>query len=239
MVVWRHWDLTLDVDHVLRAQGADPECLRARRSPALAVAAQALAAGLPLLRPAVACQRLPVAAFRHQTLVLGVGSFWLSGLLVAERLRAARQVAALICTIGPALEHAASAQFTEDPAVSVAMDALGSAAVHQLATLACDRVAAQVTASAWHTSVPLSPGAAGWPARAGQRQLFALMDAAAVGVTLSPSGMMLPRKSTSLVIGIGPDIVSGGSVCDLCDLRDSCRYRPLYERAHGHRTDAQ
>jgi hypothetical protein len=65
------------------------------------------------------------------------------------------------------------------------------------------------------------------------------MDAAAVGVTLSPSGMMLPRKSTSLVIGIGPDIVSGGSVCDLCDLRDSCRYRPLYERAHGHRNDAQ
>jgi hypothetical protein len=231
MVMWRRWDLTLDVDHVLRAQGADPERLRARRSPAVAVAAQALATGLPLLRPAVAYRRLPVAEFRHQTLVVGSGSFRLSGPLVAEQLRAARQVAALICTIGPALEHAASAQFTDDPAASVAMDALGSAAVHQLATLACDRVAAQMTASAWQTTVPLSPGAAGWPARAGQRQLFALIDAAAVGVVLSPSGMMLPRKSTSLVIGIGPDVVSAGSVCDLCGLRDACRYRPLYERA--------
>ena len=34
-----------------------------------------------------------------------------------------------------------------------------------------------------------------------ERTIFALLDAARIGVTLTPSFQMLPRKSTSLVLG--------------------------------------
>lgn len=218
--------LQLDVDDVLRAQGADPERVRARGSTAVAVAHDALAEGLPLLRPAVVAERLPVVSFRHRRLRLGArGSGRLSGSLIAHHLHSADELVAIVCTIGPALEERASARMRADPAHAVALDALGSAAVEQLAALAVDRTVESALAEGLCTTIPLSPGMVDWPLEVGQREVFGLMDASAIGVVLTPSSMMTPRKSRSLVIGVGPHVLRDGDVCDYCEMRDRCRYR--------------
>jgi len=53
MPLIKNWNLVLEVDQVLRAQGADPAILRTRRPALVEIAQQALEEGLPLLEPAV------------------------------------------------------------------------------------------------------------------------------------------------------------------------------------------
>jgi hypothetical protein len=35
--------------------------------------------------------------------------------------------------------------------------------------------------------------------------------------------MMLPKKSTSLVIGLGTDVDHAGESCDYCSMAETCR----------------
>jgi hypothetical protein len=226
VAVPRTWPLEVDVDAVLRAQGGDPERTRARGSAAVGVAEEALAEGLSLLEPAVVCARLPVTSFQHRKLLLGAGGGGLlSGPLVADHLHSADEVVAVVCTVGPALEERVSSWMRSDPAHGVALDAVGSAAVEQLATLAVAQVEEQAAADGLCTTIPLSPGLIGWPLDSGQRQIFALVDAAAIGVELTAGSMMMPRKSRSLVIGVGPHVLREGDVCDYCAMRETCRFR--------------
>jgi hypothetical protein len=65
----------------------------------------------------------------------------------------------------------------------------------------------------------------GWPVEEGQPQIFDLVDAAEIGLVLLPSGMMVPRKSLSMVIGLGADVSAKGVPCDYCSMAERCRYR--------------
>jgi hypothetical protein len=225
------FELSLDLDRVLRTLGADPEVVRRRRSSALRVAEEALAKGMPLLRPVAASASFVVTEFRHQRLALGEAGH-LSGPLVAEHLHAAKSVTVAVCSIGPDLEQAASECFSDDPALSVALDGLGSAAVDLLGTEMCRRVDADAEATGNKTTVPLSPGLVGWPVAIGQRELFALLGSAPAGVHLTDSSMMVPKKSTSMVIGVGPDVEHAGESCDYCSMAATCRYREQHAH-HG------
>jgi hypothetical protein len=231
MPALREWELCPDVDMVLRAQGADPSQVRARRSRAVDIAEQAIAQGGKLLQPAVALATVRVEELRHEQLRL-VGGGVLAGPLVAQHLYGAKTVVAAVCTIGPALEEAASGYFADDPAFSVALDAFGSAAVDLLAQAVCERVDDEAVAEGLKTTIAITPGLVGWPLAAGQRQLFALVDAASAGVSLTAGYMMVPHKSTSLVIGSGTDVERTGETCDFCSMALTCRHRQ--ERASPH-----
>jgi hypothetical protein len=198
--------------------------VRERRPAAVRIAEEALAAGMPLLQPTVASATFPVREFRHERLWLEQGGY-LAGPLIAQHLCAAQSVVVAVCTIGPALEALTAACFAADPAMSVALDALGSAAVDLLASTLSRQVDERAAAEGMRTTMPLSPGLLGWPLESGQRQLFALVDAASAGVSLTAGCMMMPRKSTSLAIGIGPNVEHSGDACDYCSVAASCRYR--------------
>ena len=58
----------------------------------------------------------------------------------------------------------------------------------------------------------------------GQQQIFALLDAGSIGVSLRESGLMEPIKSVSLVVGLGHDLGQAGRSCDYCAMRGLCRY---------------
>ncbi|HMK98286.1 MAG TPA: hypothetical protein VK425_12115 [Acidimicrobiales bacterium] len=230
---WRRWALELGTEDIVRAEGADPELLTARRSPALEVASEALAFGGLLLAPAVAWRRLNVVSSRHDALRVGPRGAQLFGVGLSERLLPACEVCALVCTIGPYVEDAASALFKADPALALALDAFGSAAVDRLTFLARSRVEAQAALRGWLASAPLSPGGAGWPADVGQPQIFSLVKASSIGVSLTAFNMMRPRKSTSFVIGLGPDAKTAGwGPCEACELAASCRYREAREQLY-------
>lgn len=228
------WKIDLDVDAVLRGQGADPAIIRQRKPVLVEIAAQALDEGTPLLHPHVAHREFGVDGLRHERLALEGGG-WLTGPLIARHLGPAQRVIVMVCTIGPELEETIGRAMRSDVARGLALDGLGSAAVEMLANQVCHRFEEQAHAVGLETTIPLSPGMIGWAVDEGQPQIFSLLDTSEIGVTLADSGMMLPRKSLSMALGIGADMGQAGRTCDYCAVRETCRYQSHYEALHGPR----
>ncbi len=227
MPVKKDWVLSLDVDQVLKNQGANAAALK-KRNPRLAeVAQRAIDTGCSLLEPAAAYSRLKVLSCTHEQVRLEGGHF-LSGKTISQMLAPAEQAVVVICTIGGMLEAFISEVMPEDPIFGLALDGYGSAAIETLAEEACAYIAAQAASDGLKATVPLGPGIEGWPVEPGQGQIFAIAPAQEAGVNLTSSSLMLPQKSLSLVIGLGKDIDSSGKVCDYCTLRETCRYQEHY-----------
>jgi len=218
---WRH---AVDVDAVLAGQGFDPRIVCRQNPASMEAARQALEEGEDLVKPAFACRYLDVLAVAGDRVELENGAD-LAGPLVARQLAEAEQVAAVICTIGPATESRAAAAMADDPLFGFALDGFGTAAVEAVATAVCRAVEARAAARLARTSAPMCPGMIGWPLDEGQRQLFALVDATQLGVRLTASAQMVPCKSLSMVIGIGRDLPPGNSTCNWCGMAERCRYR--------------
>jgi hypothetical protein len=228
MTVLDKWDLRLDVDVVLRNQGADPAAIR-KRSPRLVESAgRALEEGNLLLQPRVIARRLLIEDLQHERLKLE-GNGRLSGGLLAEHMGGAQEVVIVLCTVGEALECRAAEVSIEDPVYGLALDGVGSAGVEALANAACALFEEEATKEDCQVTIPLSPGMVGWPVEQGQPQIFDLLDASEVGVRLTESMMMLPRKSLTFVLGMGKELIAGGRTCDYCSLKETCRYQDHYD----------
>lgn len=232
MPVLHDWNLALDADMVLWGQGADPAIIRARRPTLAALAERVIEEGRPLLEPAVAYERLCVVELRHERLIVrrplpvpGRATAHLAGPLIVQHLAAVQEVCVAVCTVGEGLSQYAAEQFAADSVRGLALDGLASAAAEALAEALCRRVEQMAAAEGLQTSIPLNPGMIGWPLEEGQGQVFELLDTRAIGVSLSPSGLMRPLKSVSLVIGIGRELERAGESCDYCAMRELCRYR--------------
>ncbi len=220
-------NLSLNVDQVLRAQGANPDLIRERSPRLVEIAEQALIDGSPLLRPRVLYRELAIKEAVHQKIKIADGGV-LKGSLVSQHLLPAERVVVILCTIGPHLEQYAAEVMAADMVAGLALEGVGSAAVEALANLACNYFEAQALQDGLKTTMPLSPGMIGWPVEDGQPQIFKVLDGTAVGVTLTPSYMMIPRKSLTMVVGAGRDLALKGSTCDYCSLRETCLYKEHY-----------
>ncbi len=219
------WTINISVDDVLRCQGANPQVVRARRPGLVRLAERALTDGLPLAEPAAVYAIWDVSRVQHNRVILSGGPT-LSGVLVGRMLSAARAVAAVVCTIGSALETLSLEALSTDPPLSLALDGVGSAAVEALSMAICRYFGDWANVRRWQSTPPLSPGLEGWPLLHGQAEIFALLpETAQAGIRLLPSGGMLPRKSLSLVIGLGPNVDASADMCDFCASRHACRHK--------------
>ncbi len=106
------------------------------------------------------------------------------------------------------------------------LDGIGSAAVNSLAQEVCKLIAHEASLRNYQASSPLSPGGRSFPLSE-QWQLFKLVPAEEIGVRLTSTGLMVPRKSVSMVIGIGPQMPTWtkAEACARCNLGRTCRYR--------------
>ena len=200
-VVRSYRELKIDVDMVLRGQGADPAVIRQRKPRLVDLAEQALAEGRQLIQPVATYRIFPVENISAESFTLA-GDLWLTGPFVAQHLVGAQQIALLVCTLGAGLEKKIAALAQDNPAYSFALDSFGSVAATTLRTAVCDELKTNSRASDLFTSIPLIPGMNNWPVDAGQTQIFAALDAAPIGVSLNESAQMTPRKSISMLIGI-------------------------------------
>jgi hypothetical protein len=223
MILSTNWKIHLTVDDILRGQGADPQIVHTRKPSLLKAAERALSHGLGLLHPKVLSSKVAVKEHRHERITLLDGAT-LTGPAVTRQLSGAQHVVASVCTIGSKLEEVTAQLLREDPLYALALDGLGNAAVESLAQLVCGGIAEQIEQEGLQASAPLSPGSPEWPVEIGQPQIFSLLDSSKAGITLTTGGMMVPRKSVSFVVGLGPEM-SQISMCSVCSLKETCRYQ--------------
>jgi hypothetical protein len=135
----------------------------------------------------------------------------------------------MLCTIGPELEEHASRVMSSEMVRGLALEGAGSAATEALANSACRLFELEAETEGLQASIPLNPGMIGWTVSEGQPQIFSLLEGAQVGISLTPAAVMVPRKSLSMVLGLGPGMTNAGRTCDFCAMRETCRYQDHYD----------
>ncbi len=213
--------IALDVALALKGQGLSAGARPGER--VLAAARRAVEQCADLIRPRFIRSSVPITGCTSAAVELPAGS--LQGDAIARALEGANRVAAVVCTIGAPLDERVSTLLAIDPLLALAFDGLGSAACERLAVEVCGEIERQAAGEGNGVTGPLSPGMIGWPLLDAQRQLFALVDPAPLGVVLTSSGQMIPRKTLSFVVGVGP-CVRARTPCPACGIGDRCKYRP-------------
>jgi len=132
------------------------------------------------------------------------GSIIFKSRVIAKLLQRCPQVAIFLVTIGKYLEETAW-QLSRDGLIleATVLDAIGSDAVEKVVDFAQARIKDIVKAQGLVISRRFSPGYCDW--NIGQQQmLFYALTGNTLGVRLTGECLMIPQKSISGIIGIGP-----------------------------------
>jgi len=97
----------------------------------------------------------------------------------------------------------------------------------------CERVDSSAEAEGLGTTIPLSPGLLGWPVAIGTAPDLRALGHRLGRCQVDRGYMMIPKKSTSLVIGVGTDVEHVGESCDYCSMAATCRFREEHISHHG------
>lgn len=221
MTILADIDLTLDFD------GFEERAGQALQNATIRDAARAaVAQAQRLIRPAAVYDWLP--AKRGEGTLLTLGPVELRLGRHANLMDEAQLACTSVCTIGPDLEEEAKRLMSAGRNLDAYL--LGEAGVFAVdAVMARVRrlVEEEAARRGWGVGTELAPGQlAGW-ALAEQKLVCGLLDIAAIGVQINDSGMLLPQKSASLLIGIGPGYTADTvcTPCDFCTNRETCNYR--------------
>ena len=147
----------------------------------------------------------------------------------------AKYLAAVVCTIGPALE-AACKDFSADgdSLRALFLDAAGVAALEALSERAFDLIRERADSLGLSAGCRFAPGCMDFPMER-QAVLYRLADGERIGVHLNSSMVMEPNKSVSFFVMLMEGSASGTRVykCRDCELLD-CQFR-----VGGGRSDCQ
>lgn len=190
------------------------------------LAARMLPEAVNLVKPVAYVEFFTVTGYKKRRLELENG-LALTGGLIAHFLGEAQEIAILVCSIGQALEERANEYFTKgNPTRGYILDSLGTVALGNLAEDARYYTEAQANQRGLQASTPISPGHADW-ALSEQQVLFKLMPTSLTSVLLNSSFLMQPRKSLTMVLGLGKKMITHAeeSQCEYCALAKTCNYR--------------
>jgi hypothetical protein len=179
-----------------------------------------------LLKPAAAYEYYVVRSMSGSQISLE-GDKAIRGQLLSAIFPEARELAPVVLTIGPKLERQVTDYSRSGETLrGMILDGIGSAAVDSLVPEVLRLIASEVSSRGYQISSPVNPGMPGFPLSE-QWNLLGLVNAGEIGVRLTASGVLVPRKSTSMVIGIGPQMTkwTRAEVCARCSLRETCHYR--------------
>jgi len=226
MPVVRNIPLKLGMKEVLRRQGAGGKGKLRPEIERLTLELLASVESEQTLEPAAAYEYYPLTGMDGDRISLEGGKV-VNGPALPAFFPEAKELAVIICTIGPRLEKQASDYTKKGQALrGMLLDGIGSAAVDILIPEVLKLIAAEIASTGYEISSPINPGMPGFPMTE-QWNLLELSKADKIGVSLTPSGILIPRKSVSMVIGIGPRMTrwTQAEICARCNLRESCLYK--------------
>ncbi|HWQ61773.1 MAG TPA: methionine synthase [Negativicutes bacterium] len=171
----------------------------------------ACAEALLLVRPQAVWKIYPYAP--SDGLVAGPTPLRLTGRTIHSHLAGAGEAAVLAVTIGSALEEEVSRLFAAGQyTAGLLLDAAGTAAVEQAADAADAFIADQAARRGLAPRRRFSPGYGDWPIT-DQPAMVALACGGQINLSVTASCMLVPRKSVTAIIGLGPAGRQAGTAC--------------------------
>jgi hypothetical protein len=217
-------DIKLTIDDILRGQGVDPEKIASRKPILKRLAETALEMGIDLIVPQVFTNTFSRDDFiNHRTVPPDLVEKSLEAM--NEQVDCAISYSLTVCTIGDGLECLTNRMMTTDFALAMALDGMANAAIDQLVEGVFQDISEEAASEGLGASLPISPGSHSWPLEIGQPFIFGLLKPDPAVLRLNANFLMLPKKSVSFIVGVGPEVKRHGKTCDYCSLAASCRYR--------------
>lgn len=155
----------------------------------------------------------------EDTLTLG-GVTFDAGRIICRQLRGAQRFIVFVATVGAGYFQWTDAVKRRDGVFQTyVMDCIGSQIVESAADCMEKVLQAELDSEGLHRTNRFSPGYCGWHVSQ-QPRLFSLFEEKTpCGIELTDSCLMLPVKSVSGVIGVGPDVRYLPYTCGICDMK--------------------
>ncbi len=135
-----------------------------------------------------------------------------------------------LSTIGNNLEDKVAELFAKNEyPKAIALDAVGTVASKFLSQYIRSEVCQEAKEQNLQTTKYFSPGSGDWNIKQ-QKIIFQIIPADKIGIKLTESYMMVPKKSLSWVIGIGKEIIIPSKEDDSCKicLAENCQFRKTF-----------
>lgn len=166
---------------------------------------------------------------RHSdsAVILTGTSLTLSGRDIAELLADCHSCIVLAATIGIGCDELIRRHEPIDMGLALMLDAFAGAAVENLCDQVQTALAERFASRNLFLTRRFSPGYGDLPITT-QKPLCAALDTARrIGLTVSASGILIPRKSVTAIIGLGetPPLEHSTHDCAHCNMRDYCPYK--------------
>jgi cobalamin-dependent methionine synthase I len=140
-------------------------------------------------------------------------------------MRGSVSAAVFVATAGPKFEAWSKRLIEEGELVlGYMVDAAASEAAERAMDLIQEHFAGWIKERGLRVTNRFSPGYCGWPV-SDQHALFSLLPERFCGVALTPSSLMVPIKSVSGLIGIGPGVRFHPYPCRWCELKNCYKRR--------------
>lgn len=145
---------------------------------------------------------------------------------ISSYIRGATHLVLFIATIGDGIEKEAGLLTKgAEPLKGYLLDRISSFAVESLAEKMENRIRKDYLLNKKSVSCRFSPGYCDWAIEE-QFEMDRVIDFSKIGIRLTESCMMDPKKSISAIVAVADEGVFKGAVssCDMCDIKD-CAYR--------------
>jgi hypothetical protein len=174
---------------------------------------------LAAAHPRLIWRRLPVNGELFSALAL-------EGKDIKELLSGCREAVLMAVTLGPGVDRLLTRNSVSNMADAVIMDACASTAIENVADNFEMDLRREVEAEGLYLTDRFSPGYGDLPLSAQKKLCAALDTGRRIGLSLSPSLLMIPGKSVTAVLGIADmqkPLRKRG--CENCSLFRDCMYR--------------
>lgn len=222
---------TVDRNEVLRylgyhGQGLTPE-LDARIDDVVAQC-------LEVARPRATMASFPVHSVSEDSVRLDGCALVLAGHDIAKHLTDACEVVLFAATLGADIDRELRRLSLTDALGQVLFDSAATALVERAADAANAHIRAYAAGQGAFTSWRFSPGYGDLPLSVQPDFLRTLDATRQLGITLTPSNLMVPTKSVTAIVGIHPTPQDGlESSCSICTMREFCTIRQTGRTCRG------
>ena len=224
--------LKIDEDEVLRYQGYSKNKIKIPREVILQIIREEITRSHNLFDPQGIYSPIKIKqiSFSDGRVDLENGFVVNFNNLVISLLKGTNCLVLGVVTIGSTLENKVSELFSQgEYPRAIALDAVGTVAVEALSKYVRNLICQEVKDRNLHITRHFSPGYNDWDISQ-QKDIFKIIPADKIGVSLTESCMILPRKSLSWIIGIGKDIGMLSKEKDSCKIckAENCQYRKTF-----------
>ncbi len=218
--IWKLAVPEVSLEDVFQAEGADYSKRRPQPSTE-ELHRRIIAEAASLVKPTAIWREVEITGTGVQELYLEDG-YKLTSKLLAKLAGTAEKLLLFAMTIGSVFEDRLTI-YKGDGKISeaFALDAAGTAFITKASMAALTRLDEIYRKEGLYTTFPLGPGHSYWSRIEDLRIILHFLKAEQIGLTLTDSNLIMPRKSVTMVMGVGQNLPDSHDQthCNFCSLR--------------------